>query len=52
MRQTFINSTETDVQTLDQAYAYAPWAAEVIEVNGGFMAFESADDAETWQNQE
>ena len=29
----------------------APWAAEIIEVDGGYMAFESSRDAATWQAQ-
>jgi hypothetical protein len=29
-----------------------PWAAEIIEVEGGFMAFESVQDARTWRNQQ
>lgn len=52
MRQAFIDSQETGVTTAQQAQEYAPWAAEIIEVEGGFKAFESSDDAETWQNQE
>lgn len=37
--------------TLADAQDSAPWAAEIIEVEGGYMAFESADDAATWQAQ-
>ena len=33
------------------AEALAPWAAEVIEIEGGWVAFESADDAETFSAQ-
>lgn len=29
----------------------APWAAKIVEVEGGFMAFESMSDYETWANQ-
>lgn len=47
MRKEFI-----EVETLDQAAEEAPWAAEIIEVEGGYMAFESPDDAETWLNQQ
>jgi hypothetical protein len=28
-----------------------PWAAEVIEADGGWWAFESVQDAEVWRNQ-
>lgn len=27
------------------------WACVVVPVDGGFMAFESYDDLQTWQNQ-
>ena len=30
---------------------YAHWASEIIEVDGGWLAFESADDAATWHAQ-
>lgn len=49
MKQTFIDTEQTDVQTIEQAYEYAPWAAEIVEDDGGFMAFESVDDFEVWQ---
>ena len=29
----------------------APWASVVVEVDGGYMAFESEADYETWKNQ-
>ncbi len=29
----------------------APWSAKVIKVEGGYMAFESVNDAKTWKNQ-
>jgi hypothetical protein len=51
MTQTFIDSKKTGVETTAQALDYAPWAAEIIEVEGGFMAFESSDDAATWRSQ-
>ena len=35
--------------TVEGEYA---WAAEVIDVEGGWHVFESADDAETWSNQQ
>ena len=35
----------------DEAENQAPWAAVIVEVEGGFMAFESVDDYETWENQ-
>lgn len=33
------------------AYRRAPWASRVAKVCGGFMAFESVDDYETWKRQ-
>lgn len=47
MRQTFLQ-----VETLAEAETAAPWAAEIVEVEGGFMAFESVTDAQTWKAQE
>jgi len=38
--------------TLAEAQDAAPWAAEIIEVEGGFRAFESVDDYHTWANQQ
>lgn len=49
MRTQFI--AEYDAENLDDAYDAAPWAAEIIKVDGGWMAFESADDLATWENQ-
>jgi hypothetical protein len=49
MRQVFI--PDTDAETIEQAREVAPWAAEIIECDGGWQAFESPDDAETWQAQ-
>lgn len=39
------------VETREEAENRCPWAAEIIEVEGGFQAFESYADAETWKNQ-
>lgn len=33
------------------AYRRAPWASRVAKVCGGFMAFESVNDYETWKRQ-
>ena len=30
----------------------APWAAEIVEVDGGYMAFESVDEYENWTKQQ
>ena len=47
MRTQFLDGCESE----QEAYELAPWAAEVIAVEGGYMAFESVTDAETWRNQ-
>lgn len=57
MRQQFIPYTtiepehEDAAKTIAGAWIIAPWAAEIVEVEGGFLAFESATDYETWINQ-
>lgn len=42
---------ETYAADLAGAEELAPWAAEIIEVEGGWMAFESVADAEMWARQ-
>lgn len=49
MRQIFI--TNDSAATLQEAEDYAPWAAEIVAVDGGHLAFESVDDAATWRRQ-
>lgn len=39
------------VDTREEAEQQAPWAAVIVEVEGGFMAFESMDDYKTWESQ-
>lgn len=46
MRSLFIQC-----DTLTEAQDAAPWAAEIVEVEGGYLAFESVDDCATWQAQ-
>ena len=42
----------SDADFLEAARKYVPWAAELVPVNGGgFMAFESVTDAQTWKAQ-
>lgn len=43
MRQEFV-----EVSTIEAAQTACPWAAEIVEVEGGFEAFESMDDYNTW----
>jgi hypothetical protein len=35
-----------EVETMQEAHALAPWAAKIVEVEGGYMAFESMTDYE------
>lgn len=46
MRTQFI-----ECKTRRTAVRRAPWAAEIIKVSGGYMAFESIADAEAWKAQ-
>lgn len=47
MRQQFVQC-----ETREEAEAACPWAAKIIEADGGFQCFESTKDAETWQAQD
>ena len=50
MRNVFADAQDyADENAVKDEYS---WAAEIIEVEGGWMVFESADDAETWKNQQ
>ena len=42
------DSTATDIDDVRQQ---APWAAEIAEIEGGWIAFESEDDYATWCGQ-
>lgn len=46
MRQQFV-----ECDTIEEAQAKCPWAAEIVEVDGGYMCFESVSDYETWAAQ-
>ncbi|MCI2809406.1 hypothetical protein [Eoetvoesiella caeni] len=46
MRKEFI-----ECKTLEEAQDLAPWAAEIIEADGGYMAFESSGDADVFASQ-
>jgi hypothetical protein len=37
------------IELVEQAH---PAATEIIEVEGGWMVFDAATDAETWRNQQ
>jgi hypothetical protein len=47
MRSQFIQA-----ESLEAAHDAAPWAAEIVEVEGGYMAFESLADYKTWAAQQ
>ncbi len=49
MRKILIRDNEA--KTIEQAENIAPWASTIIEVDGGFMAFESAFEADAWEFQ-
>lgn len=58
MRTLFIETEEIENKqeelecTLEEALdALAPWACKIIEVEGGYHAFESITDYNTWINQ-
>jgi len=46
MRQQFV-----DCKSRKTAWRRCPWAAAIIKVEGGFLAFESLDDWQTWDRQ-
>jgi hypothetical protein len=46
MRKESINASSAK-----QARKLAPWAAKVVKVEGGYFAFESVADAQTWRRQ-
>lgn len=46
MKQQFIESSNRK-----DAVKQAPWAAKVVKVTGGYLAFESMTDYETWKRQ-
>lgn len=39
------------VNTAAKARQLAPWAAKIVKVDGGFMAFESVIDYQRWRAQ-
>lgn len=40
-----------EVKTRAEAVKLAPWAAKLVKVSGGYMAFESVADYNTWRTQ-
>lgn len=45
------SGVRTPAISRDLATEAAPWAAEIIPVEGGYRAFESVADADTWRGQ-
>jgi hypothetical protein len=39
-------------ETISEAENAAPWAADIVEVEGGYLAFESAAEARKWIDQQ
>ena len=46
-----LNDEHDGVQTKEDVQKLAPWAAEIVEVESGFIAFESQRDYEDWKSQ-
>lgn len=58
MRKSFISKDKRDAErgydvaeTRERAEDIASWACDIIETEGGWMAFESASDADIYRNQ-
>ena len=49
MRKEFIEAKKA--KTRKQAEKECYWASKIVKVEGGYMAFESWTDYETWRNQ-
>jgi hypothetical protein len=39
------------VASMAEAWAAAPWAAIIVKVDGGYLAFESSAEYQTWRRQ-
>lgn len=50
MRNEFVRTE--DCESEEQVLERCPWAAVVVQVDGGWRCFESIDDARTWKNQQ
>lgn len=44
--------SEDDYTTLEEVEAAYPSAAEIVEVDGGWMVFATMTDADTWRTQQ
>jgi hypothetical protein len=45
-------ASEQDYDSIEAVEEAYPAATEIIEVEGGWMVFDTATDAETWRNQQ
>ena len=43
--------TLKECPTSEDAEKAAPWAAEIVEVDGGWIAFESVEEYKIWMRQ-
>ena len=44
-----MNIDDVEAGTREKAEKVAPWAAVIVRVVGGWIAFESVSDYETWR---
>lgn len=44
-------ASQQDYASLEEVQDAYPGAAEIVEVEGGWMVFDTVTDAETWLNQ-
>jgi hypothetical protein len=51
-RRTDMRKEFVECETREEAEEECPWAAEIIEAEGGFWSFESVGDADIWREQE
>ena len=51
-RRNKMRKESVNVETREEAETLCPWACEIVEVEGGWMCFESATDYEMWMGQE
>jgi hypothetical protein len=51
-RRTDMRKVFVEVETVGEAAEECPWAAEIVEAEGGFWCFESVEDAEIWKEEQ
>ena len=53
MRQQFIEMPDAtySAKDLKKAHEIAPWAAKIVKVGGGYIAFASISDYDMWRKQ-